>query len=286
MNGLQGNVLLSPVIAAAERTNPCQAKDHISEDGLLICGCCGKPKQAKMMLNGREIIRPAPCTCAAARLAEEAAAEAAQKHRETVMRLRQNSFPDTSFWEKTFANDDGQEPNMRRLRRYADLWSQVYADNTGLLLWGGVGNGKTYAAASVANAVIEEHEATVLVTSFPVILNELMGRTSDRNAYVESIVRPQLLVIDDLGAERDSPFALEQIYNVIDARYRQHRPLIITTNLSLSEIKNPPSVNLARIYDRILEMCAPVQFKTPSRRRVAAQENLNRLAALLDEPPV
>lgn len=282
MSDLSNNALLSPVIAAAKRANPHYAEDYIGKDGLLICGLCGTPKQARTTIGEQEIIHPKPCSCAASRLAAEEAEEKAKKHAEKVFELRKRGFPDTSFWDKTFIKDDGREPNMRRMRRYADLWPQVLADNTGLLLWGGVGNGKTYAASSVANAVIEEHEATVLVTSFPVILNELMGRAGDRNTYVEKIVRPQLLVIDDLGAERDSSFALEQIYNVIDARYRRQRPLIITTNLALSEIKNPPSVNLARIYDRILEMCAPIQFKTPSRRRAAAEEKLNRLAKLLD----
>lgn len=277
------NTLLSPVIAAAERANPQRTEDYIGEDGLLFCGCCRTHKQMKVELMGKLRIIPKPCRCATARKEAECAAEAVQKHADAVKNLRQSAFPDASFWDKTFAKDDGQEPNMRRLRRYADLWPQILAANTGLLLWGGVGNGKTYGAASIANAVMEEHEATALVTSFPVILNELMGRATDRNAYVEKIVRPQLLVIDDLGAERDSPFALEQIYNVIDARYRRQRPLIVTTNLSLVEIKNPPSINLSRIYDRILEMCAPIQFKTPSRRRTAAEENLNRLAALLDE---
>ena len=46
----------------------------------------------------------------------------------------------------------------------------------------------------------------------------------------------------------------------IDSRYRSRKPLIVTTNLKLEEIKNPPDLAHARIYDRIMERCAPVLF--------------------------
>ena len=51
---------------------------------------------------------------------------------------------------------------------------------------------------------------------------------------------------------------MEQMFFVIDSRYRSRRPMIITTNLKLSELKNPPDLAHARIYDRILERCAPI----------------------------
>ncbi len=69
-----------------------------------------------------------------------------------------------------------------------------------------------------------------------------------------------LLIIDDLGVERSTEYAMEQMFFVIDSRYRSRRPMIITTNLKLSELKNPPDLAHARIYDRILERCAPILF--------------------------
>ena len=53
---------------------------------------------------------------------------------------------------------------------------------------------------------------------------------------------------------------MEQMFFVIDSRYRSRRPMIITTNLKLAELKNPPDLAHARIYDRILERCAPILF--------------------------
>ena len=66
--------------------------------------------------------------------------------------------------------------------------------------------------------------------------------------------------IDDLGVERSTEYAMEQMFFVIDSRYRSRRPMIITTNLKLAELKNPPDLAHARIYDRILERCAPILF--------------------------
>ena len=53
---------------------------------------------------------------------------------------------------------------------------------------------------------------------------------------------------------------MEQMFFVIDSRYRSRRPMIVTTNLTLDEIKHPPDLAHARIHDRILERCAPILF--------------------------
>ena len=64
-----------------------------------------------------------------------------------------------------------------------------------------------------------------------------------------------LLIIDDFGMERGTEYGLEQVYNVIDSRYRSGKPLIVTTNLTLDSLQNPQDTAHARIYDRLLEMC-------------------------------
>ena len=54
--------------------------------------------------------------------------------------------------------------------------------------------------------------------------------------------------------------AKQKMFSVIDARYRSGKPLIVTTNSKLDEMKHPPNLAHARIYDRILERCAPILF--------------------------
>ena len=80
-----------------------------------------------------------------------------------------------------------------------------------------------------------------------------------------------LLVIDDLGVERNTEYAMEQIFTIIDSWYRSKKPLIVTTNWKLEEIKNPPDLVHARIYDRILERCVPVLFSGKNFREEGAK---------------
>lgn len=98
------------------------------------------------------------------------------------------------------------------------------------------------------------------MTNFGTILDDLF-HASDKTEYIKELCRNDLLIIDDLNAERDTSFALEGIFKVIDERYRQGKPIVITSNLTLEEFKNCTRLDLQRIYDRILEMCIPVQMQ-------------------------
>ena len=149
---------------------------------------------------------------------------------------------------------------MKKARAYVEHWDEAYRENTGLLLFGDVGTGKSFFAGCIANALLDR-DIPVLMTNFPTILNRLTGIFSeDRADFIASLGMYDLLIIDDLGVERNTEYAMEQMFTVIDCRYRSRKPMIITTNLKLEEIKNPPDLAHARIYDRILERCAPVLF--------------------------
>lgn len=88
-------------------------------------------------------------------------------------------------------------------------------------------------------------------------------------------------MLDDLGAERRSEYAQEQVFNVIDGRYRSGLPLIVTTNLGIDKIKKPDSIGNARIYDRVLEMCHPIELSGQSRRRKKVAEEFKSMNELL-----
>ena len=150
------------------------------------------------------------------------------------------------------------------------------SENLGFLLWGGVGTGKSFLAGCIANALMEQ-EVPVRMTNFARILNELNGSFSGRNEVVDKLCRYPLLIIDDFGMERGTDYALEQIYNIVDSRYRSRKPLIVTTNLTLGEIRYPQDT----AYDRLLEMCVPVSCIDVSFRKETAQEKLERLKLLI-----
>ena len=155
-------------------------------------------------------------------------------------------------------------------------------NNTGLLLYGPVGTGKTFFSACIANALIDRG-IPVMMTNFARIVDDLQGDFSGRGDYLRRLNSYPLLIIDDLGIERNSEYMQEQVYNIVDARYASERPLIVTTNISLEEIKNPQNEQRRRIYDRILEMCHPIKVDGQSRRRQAVRDKYaerNRLLGL------
>ena len=124
----------------------------------------------------------------------------------------------------------------------------------------------------IANALLDM-DVPVLMTNFPTILNKLAGLYSeDRAEFIGSLGEYDLLIIDDLGAERSTEYAIEQTFNVVDSRYRSRKPMIITTNLRLKEMKKPPDLAHARIYDRILERCAPILFAGKNFREGNAED--------------
>ena len=127
-----------------------------------------------------------------------------------------------------------------------------------------------------------EREISVCMTNFALILNDLAASFKDRNGYIARLCSFPLLILDDFGMERGTEYGLEQVYNVIDSRYRSGKPLIVTTNLTLEELQNPEDTPHARIYDRLMEMCTPVRFTGENFRKATAQAKMERLKTLLN----
>ena len=223
---------------------------------------------------------PIECNCQRIERRKQDALIRQQKHSDLVRRLKAEGFSDPAMLGWTFENDNGRSPQMHHAHRYVEQWQTMRAENLGLLLWGGVGTGKSFLAGCIANALMEQ-EVPVRMTNFARILNELNSSFSGRNEVVDKLCRYPLLVIDDFGMERGTEYALEQVYNIVDSRYRSQKPLIVTTNLTLDEIRHPQDTAHARIYDRLLEMCIPISCIGVSLRKENAQEKLERLKALI-----
>ena len=257
--------------------------DYTKEtDGLLYCGNCHTPKQCRVDLPGKGAI-VVGCICQCRK--EETVLE--EQRREEAHRLawidtlRRDGIPDSTYQSYTFDADDGSQPQMEKARHYIEYWETVRQGNCGLLLWGGVGTGKSFFAACIANALIDQC-ISAKMTNFATILNALSGLYSEeRNRYVARLCGYPLLVIDDFGMERDTEYAMEQVYHVIDSRYRSGLPLLVTTNLPLKSLKQPPDIAHARISSRVLEMCAPIFFDGTDRRTANAAEKVSALRSVL-----
>lgn len=151
---------------------------------------------------------------------------------------------------------------MEKAHSYVDNWQEMKRENTGLLFWGDVGTGKSFTAACIANALMEQ-EVSVLMRNMGDFMS---GDFEEREELCRSIASYGLVILDDLGMERGTEYGLETAFRVIDARCESGKPTIITTNLSLQDLKTPKDLMHQRIYDRVLEMCTPICFSGESLR--------------------
>lgn len=260
----------------AKKAEPVRDLVDYEKDGLLYCGHCNTPKQCRIPIGGNVRLVGCQCACAAREYEAEKKARADREKRLRIETLRADGIRDKSLTACRFGMATMSD-EIVKCKRYADAWDDMRRENNGLLLWGNTGNGKTFAAACIANELINRG-IPAMITSFPRILNA----GYDKQEIIEQMHYYPLLVIDDLGAERSSEYAMETVYTVIDERYKTKKPLIVTTNLTLDELCRPKDMTYQRIYDRILEMCTPLVFKGDNLRRDKANKRLRYVKSVLE----
>ena len=261
--------------------------DYRDSEGLLVCGVCGQRKEVRRDIPHIGIrVHPRNCECEERRLREEEEAKKIAKEREAVKELFKYSLIDERFKESRFENFIQNEHNARQFKiaqRYVDRFDEMFRRNKGLLFYGEPSTGKTYLASCIANALLDKR--------IPIIVTSLIKLTSSsgpfsrdedkRRILLEKMNAARVLFIDDLGTERDTPYKMEQVFEVIDSRYGTKKPMIVTTNLSLQQMQNEPNIRQRRVYERIFEVCHPVEFNGPSWRWQAAENDYDEIEKLL-----
>ena len=273
---------IEQILATAE----LREDEYLDSNGLICCKGCHTPRQKRIQVGNRTIEPRCMCACqndAYEKLLQD------QKHREfldMVERNRSVGLPDPGIRKHTFRNDLGYNASQIAMaKQYVDHWEEFQKTSTGLLFWGDVGTGKSFIAGCIANALLDKG-VPVLMTNFARLLNKLTDLYSgDRNVYIDSFNRYPLLIIDDLGIERNSEFAREQVFSVIDSRYRSEKPMIITTNLKLDALDHPEDLARARIYNRVLERCIPIRVTEQNIRELNMAANLDKAKQLLKGEP-
>lgn len=199
---------------------------------------------------------PVSCRCRQNEIKQEERREEKRKLVMCIEQLQRAGISDRKYIQFTFQNDNLKNKKYSEIcRKYVLEWETMKNENMGILFSGTVGTGKTFLACCIANALLEQL-VPVCITNFPRMLNNIGKLGNDeRQGFIDNLQKYDLLVIDDLGVERDTSYSAEQIYNVIDTRIRSNRPTIITTNLSIEDMEKTNNMQYHRIYDRVLEMC-------------------------------
>ena len=298
--------LTEGIVADLSSKNESDPKDY-DKGEYRYCGKCGKPN-ARIKRNslGEKLYFDIPCDCKRAELeskprkqksTEEMTAEwkrkqaeyeakAERERQEQTEKRRDRAFSDVRLKQWTFDADDNANAHISSVaRKYVENFYTMEQRGKGLLLYGGVGTGKTYIAACIINALVEQG-ITCKLTNFSRLANEWMAREfNEKQNFVDGLNTYDLLVIDDLGSERSSEFMNELVYSVIDTRHKSGKPMIVTTNLSGDDLKHPKDVTAERVYSRLFEMCIPIEVKGADRRKLKlrdADKDLKELLGLTD----
>lgn len=265
--------------------------NYIGEGGFLYCGKCHTRKERIVafpagLMGPVEVKRKVPCICICEQEAREKQKQQ-EEYRERmarIQRIRDASMMESKYRDARFSSYTVVNQNQRVYqiaRKYAENFDKMLKENQGIIFWGPVGTGKSFTAACIANELLSV-QIPVVMTSFVKILQNLQAQ-QDEAAYISILNNASLLILDDLGTERNTDYALEKVYNVIDSRSREAKPMILTTNLTLSEMLDVEDIRYKRIYDRIFETCLPVEVAGESFRKAAAEQRFDRMAKFMQE---
>lgn len=279
MDSLQ--LILKEITEKADKSISVSEGDYIGDDGLLYCCKCGSKKQCRVSFPWGDQIMTCICKCKADEIEAEKREEQRIAFENRINEYRRIGFPESYMQNWNFINDDRKNIKITTVaQNYVKNFDRMRKDGKGLLLYGNVGTGKTYAAACIANALIDKGYACMM-TSFARISNTVAGMFEGRREYYDGMNKFPLLVIDDLSSERKTEYMQEIVFNIIDSRYRAGLPLIITTNLTGEEIKNPSDMANKRTFSRLLEMCIPVEVNGKDRRREILKDTISEYKNIL-----
>lgn len=273
---------------------------HLSPPPPVICEFCGRPRYTKGIVLGKRVIwcpaGPERCTCPEAQAqamqqqTQEAVArqeadrrQAQAKEKARIEELFGRSGMGARFKNRTFAKFQELPENAKALktaRSYAQNFSRLLADpesyeKNGLYITGSKGTGKTHLAAAVANMLLMGGIPVLFVTMIDLLakIKTTFGTGNANEARLMQLYKNvDLLIIDDMGKELPTPWALSKMYEIINARYEDYKPVIVTSNYTADELvrrltpNDGDSMTADATVDRILEMTYTVPLAGESWR--------------------
>jgi DNA replication protein len=250
------------------------------QDGLLYCGKCHTPKQTTVELDGKTLTVSCLCECRQNEYDAEEERQRAESRVREAERLRRDGMQDMQVRGMTFSNDDSPDTKLSKLaRRYVEKFSEMRERGKGLLLYGTVGTGKTFYAACIVNALIDKG-VPCMMTNFSRLTTALLD-ADKKMSFLNDLDKYELLVIDDLSAERNTEYVAGTVQMVVDARYTSGKPLIVTTNLTADELIRPAEIRDKRLFSRLYDMCVPYEVKGGDRRKKALVDTKAEMEELL-----
>ncbi len=244
------------------------------ENGLIVCGTCGAPKQRRVRIGDRDQVIPDVCLCERKRREDEAARLDAERRAAHVAEWRRECFRSFGengerIGEKMRFPDGAAGPVSEAeatCRKYAERFGIALGKNYGIALYGDVGTGKSHLAGCICNKVIEEGYTAVFGSLSRIAQKVVSVKEAEREEATALLRSPDLFVFDDFGVERRSEYMDEAVGTAVDIRYGTGKPVIVTTNMMPEDFRDPGDIARQRVFSRLIEMCSFIPVKGPDRR--------------------
>jgi len=162
-----------------------------------------------------------------------------------------------------------------KVESYLKEWDENRSAGHGLYFCGDVGTGKTHLAVAVMNELIARKRVPALFVTVPELLDNMRGTYNDpgRNIdeWMDSVKNADLLLLDDLGAERANDWVRERIFVIVNHRYREELPTIFTSNTGPKDL----AAQLGeRTASRIISMCDWISLEGEDYREAEVRHGL------------
>lgn len=210
-----------------------------------------------------------PCTCQRERRARQGLLAAAIPER-----FRHCSLENFQLWNP---HDPSLGQAKRRTSEFVEAWPLV---SKGLLYIGPCGTGKTHLAVAALSALIREKGVSGYYVNFTDLVVQLQmsfdGSGPSRAEILEPVLKAELLVLDELGAARPTPWVMDLLYYVLNSRYMAKQITLCTTNYGDTATPSRGEETLtdrlsSPVRSRLLEMCEEVRLYGEDYREYAAK---------------
>ena len=246
----------------------------------VYCPICGTEKTWRMGNIMGAILRvPIMCQCEVdleeeIKRQEEAKAKLERINRMLALSNLGERFKDATF--DSFKVTPETENCWNEFKDYAEKFSKDTKE--GICIYGRAGNGKSHLAASLVHRLIERGYTAVFIEA-PDLFSRIKATygtegEGSEDKIMRALGRCDLLVLDDAGAEKPTDWVQEKFYQIINSRYKNNLPLVITTNTK--DMAGLEEIIGFRAYDRVLEMCEPLKNNGESYRRNIAVQRLRK----------
>jgi DNA replication protein DnaC len=210
------------------------------EEGYAVCALCGRefPYRCRYVINGTAVFRiPAPDICEACQETETRKDQEEERQRtfEAAMQRYRDGDRGSRLAQASFA-DYLEADHNRAAMKTAQAWVQA-TSRPNLLIVGPIQSGKSYLAACVYNALLAAYEPAYWLNAASLVAKIRRGfgdreAAAEANGRIERAERAPILVLDDLGKVhpgKDVSWVEETFYAIVEARYRDELPTIVTT---------------------------------------------------------